>query len=200
MRIELIRHGETALQTERRYQGVTDAHLSERGRDALCPAEKRPAMVYVSPLLRARETAAILFPEAEQIVIPDLREMNFGIFENRSATEMEHDPAYRAWVDGMCLSTCPGGESKQEFCSRVCTAFSALIEQAEAKGLAAVTFVAHGGTQMAVMERYSHEDRPYWQWQLPSGHGYLLETKNWAEEPRLRVIDVLDFTRHCAKA
>ena len=35
MRLELIRHGETALQKEHRYQGITDAPLSPEGREKL---------------------------------------------------------------------------------------------------------------------------------------------------------------------
>ena len=34
MRLELIRHGETALQKEHRYQGITDAPLSPEGRES----------------------------------------------------------------------------------------------------------------------------------------------------------------------
>ena len=192
MRIFLIRHGETALQAEKRYQGTTDAPLSPRGRTRLKQAPFSPDRVYVTPLVRTRETAAILFPASVQIEVPDLREMDFGAFEGRNYMEMEHDPDYRAWVDGMCLGKCPGGESKAEFCSRVCAAFSALLEGGEREE--PVVIVAHGGTQMAVMERFSAEKKDYWSWQLPSGQGYLLETEEQTGDLRLRVLDVLDFT------
>ena len=39
-------------------------------------------------MTRARQTARILFPEAEQIVVPGLREMDFGTFEGRNYVEM----------------------------------------------------------------------------------------------------------------
>ena len=194
MLIELIRHGETSLQKERRYQGATDAPLSDSGRKKLRPADNCPAQVFVSPLRRARETAAILFPQAEQIVVPDLREMNFGAFEGRSYREMENDPDYRAWVDGMCLGECPGGESKRIFCNRVCKAFSALVAQAEANKKPRLTIVAHGGTQMAVLERYAHEEKPYWEWQLPSGQGYLLEAHDWSRNLQLHVMRITAYT------
>ena len=82
MRIWLIRHGLTALGEEKRYQGSTDTPLSDAGRLALQP-DDRFARVFCSPLLRAAETAEILFPSAEKRMIPDLREMNFGAFEGR---------------------------------------------------------------------------------------------------------------------
>ena len=186
MKIYLIRHGETALQAEKRYQGVTDAPLSGAGRAKLRRAEIRPDRVYVTPLRRTRETAAILFPEAEQVLVPDLREMDFGAFEGRNALEMAHDPAYRCWVEGMCLGRCPGGESKSEYSDRVCAAFCELM----GRGEETVVIVAHGGTQMAVLERFCDGAKNYWEWQLPCGQGYLMEV----ESHRLRVLELLDFT------
>ena len=73
MKLWLIRHGLTKLGEEKRYQGALDEPLSERGCAELKRADFAPARVYVSPMRRARETAAILFPDAEQIAVPELR-------------------------------------------------------------------------------------------------------------------------------
>ena len=136
--VELIRHGETELQAQGRYQGSVDVPLSGEGRRKLSAGRESlstdgiyrdPAVVYVSPLKRARETASILFPKAVQVVIPELAEMNFGKFEGRNYKEMENDPDYRAWVEGMCLGKCPGGESREEFCARTCEAFLEVLRQ-----------------------------------------------------------------------
>ena len=191
MQIELIRHGMTALQDEKRYQGMTDAPLSEKGRQQLVRASYCPDVVYVSPLLRARETAEILFPGARKIVIPDLAEMNFGAFEGRNYLEMADDPAYREWVDGGCLGTPLGGESKTHFCDRVCRAFSDLLDQAEKNGQERVVITAHGGTQMAVMERFAEEKKTFYLWQLPSGYGYLLDAADWKDNKILHVRDIV---------
>ena len=102
MRVELIRHGETLWQGTGRYQGQTDVPLSEQGRQALSPASFSPEKVYITALQRTRQTAERLFPQARLVVVEDLGEMNFGRFEGRSAAEMEEDPSYRAWVEGMC--------------------------------------------------------------------------------------------------
>ena len=127
MRILLIRHGLTAMGEQKRYQGSLDLPLSENGRKALQPAAFTPELLAVSPMIRARETAAILFPFAVRMeVIPDLREMDFGLFEGRGWWEMENNAAYRAWIDSGCLSPCPGGEDRSSFAERVCRAFPAL--------------------------------------------------------------------------
>ena len=83
MKVWLIRHGMTRLGEEKRYQGVLDEGLSGQGRAALKRAAFTPSRVHVSPLLRARETAGLLFPASEQIVVSDLREMDFGVFDGR---------------------------------------------------------------------------------------------------------------------
>lgn len=195
MRIELIRHGETAYQAEGRYQGRSDVPLSEAGRRALAPAGRAAETVCVTPLRRAVETAAILFPQAAQIAVDALREMDFGVFEGRNYQEMAEDPAYRAWVDGGCLGPCPGGESKDAFCGRVCPAFAALVDEALGRGAAELVIVAHGGTQMAVMEGFAEPRRPYFDWRLKSGQGYVLDTSPWAARHRLRLVGQTDYTR-----
>ena len=194
MRLELIRHGETELQKEHRYQGVTDAPLSWDGSAALRSAEFLPERVIVTPLRRTRETAAILFPEVPQLVIPGLREMNFGSFEGKNYLEMEHDPDYRAWVDGMCLGCCPGGESKGEYVRRVAAAFTALMDRAQREQWKDCVIVAHGGTQMALLETFAVEKKDYYAWQLPCGHGYRLDASRWQSHHRLAVLGQTDYT------
>lgn len=194
MRLELIRHGETVLQKEHRYQGVTDAPLSPPGRDVLHPAGALPERVVVTPLRRTRETAELLFPGVPQLVIPGLQEMNFGRFEGKNYLEMENDPDYRTWVDGMCLGRCPGGESKAEYVRRVTRAFAALLDQALEQRRKDCVIVAHGGTQMAVLERFAVGKKDYYSWQLPCGHGYRLDAARWQTERKLEVLGQTDYT------
>ena len=192
MRIWLIRHGLTALGEEKRYQGSTDTPLSDAGRLALQP-DDRFARVFCSPLLRAAETAEILFPSAEKRMIPDLREMNFGAFEGRGWWEMEQDAAYRAWVEGGCVGKCPGGEDRAGFSERVQAAFAALVEREKKAGASELVIIAHGGTQMAALSRWGSPEKDYFAWQTPCASGWLLEDVNWPE--RLHVIKEVSFVR-----
>ena len=108
-----------------------------------------PEKVYVSPLIRARSTADIVFPESEQIVVHDFREMCFGIFEGRNYIDMEHDPDYLAWVGSDCEGSCPGGERKADFSDRTCQAFVPLVDEALKNGEEMLVIMAHGGTLSA---------------------------------------------------
>lgn len=189
MKVWLIRHGMTRLGEEKRYQGALDEGLSAQGRAALKRAAFTLSRVYVSPLLRARETAGLLFPASEQIVVPDLREMDFGVFEGRGWWEMEQDEAYCAWIGSGCTGRCPGGEDRASFSARVCAAVEKLLMR---KGDELV-IVAHGGTQMAVLDRWGVPAREYWQWQRPCGCGWLLEYNR--ERDRMTVVEEVDFLK-----
>lgn len=180
MKVYLLRHGETEYNVEKRYQGTRDIPLSERGRKKLMQADWTPEVLYVSPLCRARETAGILFPESLQIVEEDLREMCFGVFEGRNYIEMEKDPEYLAWVGEDCTGRCPGGETRQEFTERTCAVFERLLQIAFAEQRESLVLLAHGGTQMALMEQYALPKRDYYHWCGPNGGGYVLEAEEEA--------------------
>jgi alpha-ribazole phosphatase len=197
LHVYLLRHGETEYNREKRYQGTRDIPLSEKGRAELVRAEIEPETVVVSPLTRARQTAEVLFPAARQQVEPDLREMCFGVFEGRNYIEMEHDPDYRAWVGEDCVGRCPGGESRAEFSARTCAAFEKLVEAAFEREEDALVIVAHGGTQMAVMERYALPHKDYYRWCGPNAGGYVLEIEpdRWREEHTMRLVDEVQYVQ-----
>ena len=130
MNIYLLRHGETEYNKQKRYQGTLDIPLSAEGLARLQKAPISPKVVYISPLIRARHTAEILFPDAKLVEVEDLKEMCFGVFQGRNYIEMEKDPDYIAWVGEDCTGRCPGGETKAEFTRRTCEAFCRLLEDA----------------------------------------------------------------------
>lgn len=198
MQVMLIRHGQTAGNARRRYIGRTDEPLSPEGIALSEAAGRDPALreVYVTPLLRTRQTAAILFPNARQIIVDGLREMDFGDFENRSAEEMRDDAAYRAWVDGGCLAPCPHGEGRAEFSARVCAAFLDVMEYANTHDGENIAFVVHGGTIMAILEQFARPHGDYYSYGVPNCQGYRcrLCRPDRGEEPPL-ILKELTFVR-----
>lgn len=170
----MIRHGKTAGNLMRKYIGRTDEPLCPEGREEVMRLRSDPEVkhVYVSPMKRARETAKILFPNAVQEVLSDLREMDFGVFEGRSAEEMQDDPAYREWVAGMCRGTCPGGESLEDFRNRTVAAFLNAVRTAQEDE---AVFVVHGGVIMSVLGELAEDRRDFYEWYAPNLCGYRFQ-------------------------
>ena len=120
-------------------------------------------------------------------------------FEGRNFIEMEHDPDYLAWVNANCESPCPDGETKAVFSERVCRAFAALVDKALADGEETLVILAHGGTQMAAMERYALPHADYYHWCAPNAGGYVLDAGDWAEQRVLHLLKTVQYTKEDAR-
>ena len=86
VRLLLIRHGQTNYNSQNRYCGFSDPPLNDTGiwQCRQIPARLKDSKidkVYSSDLLRARQTAEIIFGNNSIEETTDLREMNFGLFE-----------------------------------------------------------------------------------------------------------------------
>ncbi len=113
-KLHLIRHGMTAGNLQGLYIGSgTDIPLCDEGRAQLKELKERfeyPQVdtVFSSPLVRAVETANILFPNADhQFTVHDLREAGFGVFENRPVKELVRKRISRSGSPRLRL--CAGG-------------------------------------------------------------------------------------------
>ena len=195
MLIYLLRHGLTEYNAQKRYQGQRDIPLSPEGLAQLRRADIDPKVVYISTLQRTAQTAKVLFPKAKLVPVDGLKEMCFGSFEGRNYVEMERDPDYQAWVAANCESSCPDGERKDEFSDRICKTFAALVDKALADGEDMLVILAHGGTQMAALERYALPQRGYYQWCGPNAGGYVLDARDWAAQHVLHLVKTVQYTK-----
>lgn len=180
MIINIIRHGETKGNAEKRYVGRTDESLSPEGIKKLNESLKYPGVkkVYVSPLKRARETASLLFPYGEQIVIHELREMDFGDFENKGYEELCRDEEYIRWIESDCELPCPNGENKREFTARCIKGFEAILQREKDHDSRELNIVAHGGTIMAICSELVNPGKEYYKWYVKNGEKVSFEFCN----------------------
>ena len=176
MKFYLIRHGMTQDNIDLNFSGCqTDTPLLPEGIEMLDAVHDVPSdsILFVSPMIRARQTADIMFPGMEQIIIDDLREMNFGIFEAKNHKMLDGDPVYQAWLDSGGVMKIPEGESIDIFRKRVMSGISRAALQAAEKSAENVYIVAHGGTIMASMSTLTGEE--YFDFNVPNGMGYVIE-------------------------
>ena len=152
MTLYLARHGQTDWNATRRFQGASDIGLSERGRaQAQCLRRalggRRLRAVYVSPLQRARETAAIAVggDAVPVIAVDELRELSLGDWEGRTVDEIrsEDGDPYLAWLRAPHDCPPPGGEPLDRVAARVRGALDRIA--AVHGGADEVLVVAHGG-------------------------------------------------------
>ncbi|MFT8887856.1 MAG: histidine phosphatase family protein [Ethanoligenens sp.] len=173
----LIRHGMTQGNDEGRYIGATDQPLSKRGEEELKKLAQNADYPYAdvfftSPLQRCVRTLEILYPGAKPQVVPDLRECNFGAYENKSMEDLKDDPSYQAWVAAKGKSTPPDGEPVESFQKRCCTAFAGIVDQLLRTGSTHAVVCAHGGTIMFILAAFGYPNRPFYHWMTGNGQGY----------------------------
>jgi probable phosphoglycerate mutase len=146
--IYLARHGRTAYNLEGRFQGHLPVPLDETGRaQALELAERAAAhdfaVLWSSPLLRARETADAVARRTGLEVREDerLAETDAGEWTDRSFAEVraQAPAAFDSFVAGDRAFAFPGGESLVHQQERVAQALTE-IEQGELPALV----VCHG--------------------------------------------------------
>ena len=87
------------------------------------PDEAACAAAAASGMLRTEQTLFLLYGKVRYIVVPNLREMNFGDFEMHSFEELRNRLDYQTWISNYDPSrSCLNGESELEFTSRVTAA------------------------------------------------------------------------------
>jgi broad specificity phosphatase PhoE len=140
LKLFLIRHAEPVLTGV--FLGCkNDSPLKHPPADLDLPVE----IAYVSPLTRALQTSAGL--ASPKIVVPDLREIDFGEWGGLNWDEIEHrwpDMAARGHRDWFGM-TPPGGEPWEEFSHRVRTALGEILKDPRPKAI-----VAHGAVNAVI--------------------------------------------------
>lgn len=140
-----LRHGETDYNARGLSQGAIDIPLNDTGRSqagvaAALLANRGIVSIVCSPMLRTRETAAIVNAALNLPIEyePAIREVVFGGMEGKPLS-----PWFQDWMDGRF--TPEGAESFAELTSRIDAALRRILV---APG--PVLIVAHGGVFRAV--------------------------------------------------
>jgi len=148
-RLILIRHGETDYNIRAIYCGASNPPLNSKG---IAQAEKlhtrlkkfKIHKIYSSSLKRALQSAKIIFKNRKIQILPEFREVSFGIFEGLTYSEIikRYESIYQRWIDDTIKTRIPKGENLQDLQKRVMNKLTFLISKHAGKTIAIVT---HGG-------------------------------------------------------
>lgn len=178
--IHLIRHGITEGNLLGQYIGSTDSPLAQQGIDQLLQLQKKykypqAQVYYSSPLTRCTQTLRILYPEADAILVPDLRECDFGDWEGKTASQLEkEDPQFLEWMKSGTKAQPRNGENGGVFMQRVCAAFERIVEGMMRSGTTSAVIVTHGGCIMSILSTYGLPRASFYDWLTDNGCGYTL--------------------------
>ena len=193
--IHLIRHGITVGNKNRLFYGASDIELAEEGVEALkaqaadgiYPYDEN-SDYYTSGMKRTEHTLQLIYGEQEHEIIPELREVNCGIYEMKSFKELKGDKDFEAWMSDNTGMTQPeGGESIIQFNERVQEGWKKVIGKHQLKelsvrhkgGPAVSTVVCHGGVICAILhEAFPGTNDNFFKWMPDPGHGYTVTIEN----------------------
>jgi broad specificity phosphatase PhoE len=138
----LVRHGETEWSASGKHTSTTDVPLTARGRERAAAlkeflAGKKFDAVFVSPMVRARETCEIAGYGDVAAVEDNLKEWNYGDAEGKTTPEMR---AVRGADWSVWTSPIVGGETVEAVGDR---ADKVIARAAEVGGTVALFAHAH---------------------------------------------------------
>lgn len=150
MRLILIRHGRQSSPLCN-----VNVELSEVGKEQaklLAPrlAGAKPDRIYTSDLIRAKQTAELLFgKETEFLVREELNEISFGDMTGKADKDnaIEFKAYFTAKKKKEVNLRMPGGECPTEVYDRAVN----VVKEAIASGAETVVFVTHGGVIRALV-------------------------------------------------
>ncbi|MFI9582129.1 histidine phosphatase family protein [Streptomyces sp. NPDC052236] len=168
-RVVLWRHGQTAWNLERRFQGSTDIELTEAGvaqarRSARLLASLRPDAIVASDLKRAAATAVELAGVTGLDVSYDaaLRETYAGAWQGLTHEEIvaRFGAQYTAWKRGEAVRR-GGGELETEVADRAAPVVLHHAEKLPDGGT--LVIVSHGGTIRTTIGRLLGLESHHWE-------------------------------------
>jgi len=158
----LVRHGVTAHSIERRFSGSGGTHDPALVPIGIAQAEAAGAelsarggadVLLSSPMLRTRETAAIIGARIglEPIVVDGLQEARFGDWDGLTFAEVSDrwPTEMAAWLASGEVAP-PGGESLRDLYERVTAALDSVLDQYRGQR---IVVAAHVGTVRSLTAR-----------------------------------------------
>lgn len=201
-RIHLIRHGLTQANQEGVMTGNSDSPLCTDGiaeleamkRERLYPSAD---LVYSSSLAQCTGTAEILYPETEIRLQPKLTECGLGVFEGKSAAELEGDETFSAWLANSLEVTPAGGEEPDDFLQRILEGLSGIFTDMIEQEVGEAAVITHGGVIAMLLATVAFPRLPFQKWLPGNGRGFtvLVSPQLWMRDRIVEAISTVPYER-----
>ena len=108
------------------------------------------------------------------IIVDDLREMNFGKWEKKTAEDLRGNELFERWLAGEKGVKPPEGESNDDFTRRICLMFQKIVDGLIETGNTDAAIITHGGVIMTLLAVYGLPQAKPFDWACDNGYGYSL--------------------------
>lgn len=176
-KIHLIRHGITDANLLGLYVGNrTDLPINPEGLKELKALSEeidypKIERLYSSPMLRAKQTGSVLYPDMNIKVVDELTEFDFGAFEGKSGRELENTEEYLDWVSGK-TDAVPEGECTSDFIKRLALGLNLIVRDMMESGISEAGVIMHGGSIMMLLAATAVPRQNAAMWTSEPGRGY----------------------------
>ncbi len=181
-RIHLIRHGRLDESYIGKYIGrKTDVALSGEGMSELKELREKlwypeADVIFTSPMIRCIQTAHALYPDRSYMIVDELSECDFGIFEGRGYEELKGDKDFVKWAQGGMKDAVPQGESGLEFAQRCYEGFAKVCEYAMKTGVTDTVIITHGGVITSILSSLCFPKQEFFKYNCQNGCGFTVTT------------------------
>lgn len=177
--IHLIRHGITEGNLKGTYVGREDLPLCDEGINDLLRLKEEfsypnTPVLFSAPLKRCTQTAEILYPGIEPMIIDGFNEYNFGEFEGLTAEDLKDDEDFTKWLSGGVDAAPPFGETNGEFGKRISENFEKVVDGLIKTGNTVSVMVLPGGVLSSLMSMYALPEGSVTEWFTTAGCGYTV--------------------------
>jgi len=197
-RLILIRHGETEYNVQAKYCGFSNPPINNKG---IWQSERLAGLledasidkIFSSDLLRAYETAKIIFKDRPVEKTKKFREMNFGIFEGLGYEQIMklYPELYTNWIADPLKVKVPEGEDLENFSKRVEEKLFSILFRHKDKTIAVVT---HGGPIKVILctcRTHKFGFKKFWEIRQDNG---ALNIIDFLENAVPRVVKINDIS------
>ncbi len=200
-KLYFIRTGLTEANEKGVYCGSTDIPLSKGGSSEIAKILENfeypfVEKIYRSPLLRAQQTAEILYPGVDSEINLNLSETSFGKYEGKSFEQLKNDDEFQNFIMPNASKVPNGVEAPREFYFRSILAAQEIVTDMMKQNIHSAAIVTHASVISNILTGIAYPKKQQYDWTPPPGHGYcaVADSTLFMREPVLEVVSEIPFS------